>query len=225
MNETLVSQEREVMIPVGYRQLGGVLRVPADPRGVVVFPHGNGNGRFATKSKLVAKSLEGAGMATFLLDLLEEEEADEREMMFDIELLAHRLEIATGWLSRNPATRALQVGYFGNNTAAAAALVAASEIPNKVHAVVARGGRPDLAMGTLSEIEAPTLLIVGGEDRLLVELNEEAIGRLDCTKQLTLLPGVTRQFEEPGAMQNVADITCEWFLRHLVPDTIGHLCR
>jgi putative phosphoribosyl transferase len=163
----------------------------------------------------VARVLQEAGLATLLLDLLEEEEADDREKVFDIELLAERLQSAADWLSQEPETSALRLGYFGASTGAGAALVAAARDPAAVGAVVSRGGRPDLAHAYLSRVQAPTLLIVGGNDDVVIELNEQALRPLRCPKQLVIVPGATHLFEEPGTLEEVARLAKEWFVQCL----------
>jgi putative phosphoribosyl transferase len=182
---------------------------------VVAFAHGSGSGRFSPRNQFVAGVLQDAGLATLLLDLLEEEEADDREKVFDIELLAERLRSAADWLRQEPATGALRLGYFGASTGAGAALVAAARDPAAVGAVVSRGGRPDLAHAYLSGVQAPTLLIVGGNDDVVIELNEQALRRLRCPKQLLIVPGATHLFEEPGTLEEVARLAREWFVRYL----------
>lgn len=217
MARTTKSIERQVEIPAGRRRLWGILRVPSGAGGVVAFAHGSGSGRFSPRNQFVAQALEEGGLATLLLDLLEEEEAEDREKVFDIELLAERLQSAADWLSQEPTTRVLTLGYFGASTGAGAALVAAARNPEAVGAVVSRGGRPDLADGYLSAVQAPTLLIVGGNDDVVIELNEQALRRLRCPKQLVIVPGATHLFEEPGTLEEVARLAREWFVRHLSP--------
>lgn len=209
------TQERQVEIPSGSRRLSGILRVPSDAFGVVAFAHGSGSGRFSPRNQFVARVLETGGLATLLLDLLEEEEADDRSKVFDIELLAERLLSAADWLKHDPATTNLRLGYFGASTGAGAALVAAARHPDTVGAVVSRGGRPDLAQAYLSEVQAPTLLIVGGNDDVVIELNELALRRLYCPRQLVIVPGATHLFEEPGTLEEVARLAKEWFVQHL----------
>jgi putative phosphoribosyl transferase len=209
--------QRLVEIPSGRRQLGGMLNVPPSAGGVVVFAHGSGSGRFSPRNQFVAHTLQEAGLATLLLDLLEEEEAADREKVFDIELLAERLQSAADWLSREPETRALRLGYFGASTGAGAALVAAAREPAAVGAVVSRGGRPDLANAYLPAVQAPTLLIVGGNDHLVIELNEQARQLLRCPRELVIIPGATHLFPEPGALEAVARLAKEWFVRYLTP--------
>jgi putative phosphoribosyl transferase len=208
--------QREIEIPSGRRRLSGILRVPPGAAGVVAFAHGSGSGRFSPRNQFVARVLEEGGLATLLLDLLEEEEAEDRQKVFDIELLAERLQSAADWLSQEPQTRALRLGYFGASTGAGAALVAAARHPAAVGAVVSRGGRPDLAHAYLSAVRAPTLLIVGGNDDVVIELNEQALHRLRCPKQLVIVPGATHLFEEPGTLEEVARLAKEWFVRHLM---------
>jgi putative phosphoribosyl transferase len=209
--------ERQVEIPSGQRRLSGILRVPPGAEGVVAFAHGSGSGRFSPRNQFVARVLQEAGLATLLLDLLEEEEADDREKVFDIELLAARLHDTAQWLHQEPGTQALRLGYFGASTGAAAALVATARMPNVVKAVVSRGGRPDLARDYLCGVVAPTLLIVGGDDEPVIRLNEEALRLLSCPKQLVIVPGATHLFEEPGTLEEVARLANEWFVRYLAP--------
>jgi putative phosphoribosyl transferase len=208
---------RQVEIPSGRRRLSGILNVPPDARGVVAFAHGSGSGRFSPRNQFVARVLQEAGLATLLLDLLEEEESDDRKKVFDIELLAERLQSAADWLSLDPTTRTLRLGYFGASTGAGAALVAAARAPAGIGAVVSRGGRPDLAGEYLPAVEAPTLLIVGGDDDVVIEMNQQALRRLCCPKELVIVPGATHLFEEPGTLEEVARLATGWFTRHLAP--------
>jgi putative phosphoribosyl transferase len=207
--------ERHVVIPSNGRQLNGILRVPPDASGVVAFAHGSGSGRFSPRNQFVARELEKGGLATLLLDLLEEEEAENREKVFNIEFLAERLQSAADWLKDQPETSDLQLGYFGASTGAGAALVAAARNPAAIRAVVSRGGRPDLAKHHLSVVLAPTLLIVGGNDDMVVELNERALRLLRCPKELVIVPGATHLFEEPGTLEEVARLARDWFTRWL----------
>jgi putative phosphoribosyl transferase len=209
--------QRSVKIPSGPRRLVGILSVPAEARGVVAFAHGSGSGRFSPRNQFVAGVLQQAGIATLLLDLLDEVEADDREKVFDIPLLARRLESAGEWLGQQEETAGLPLGYFGASTGAAAALMAAARQPDRVRAVVSRGGRPDLAMHDLPAVQAPTLLIVGGNDDVVIELNKQALARLGGPKQLVIIPGATHLFAEPGALQEVARLATEWFQRYLTP--------
>jgi len=212
-------REQHVEIPAGYRRLGGILRVPQKALGAIAFAHGCGSGRFSPRNQYVAHVLEEAGFATLLLDLLEEDEADDREMVFNIELLAGRLLCAADWLAKQPDTHDLQVGYFGASTGAAAALLAAAHKPRNVSAVVCRGGRPDLALDSLEYVQAPTLLIVGGNDKMVLELNEQALRWLRCEKQLAVVPNATHLFVEPGALEDVACMAREWFLIHMAEES------
>ena len=213
--------ERQVEIQSGRRRLSGILHVPPDAVGVVAFAHGSGSGRFSPRNQFVARGLDEGGLATLLLDLLEEEEAGDREKVFDIELLAERLQSAADWLGEQPETSALRPGYFGASTGAGAALVAAARNPTAVGAVVSRGGRPDLAHAFLSVVQAPTLLIVGGNDDVVIELNEQALRRLRCRKELVIIPGATHLFEEPGTLEEVSRLAQEWFVRYLAPSRGG----
>jgi putative phosphoribosyl transferase len=209
--------EQRVKIPAGKRQLDGILRVPNNPVGVVAFAHGSGSGRHSPRNHFVARSPHDAGIATLLLDLLEEEEAQERANVFDIDLLAQRLTCAADWLARAPETKGLPRGYFGASTGAAAALVAAARAPDSVAAVVSRGGRPDLAAEALPAVAAPTLLLVGGDDDVVLDLNRQALGRLRCTRELMIIPHATHLFPEPGALEAVAERATQWFVRFLSP--------
>lgn len=211
--------EHQVEIASGRRRLNGILRVPPSAEGVVAFAHGSGSGRFSPRNQFVARVLEEGGLATLLLDLLEEEEAEDRDKVFDIELLAERLQSAASWLGQQPETSALRLGYFGASTGAGAALVAAARQPTAVDAVVSRGGRPDLAHTYLQVVQAPTLLIVGGNDDVVIELNEQALRLLRCPKKLVIIPGATHLFEEPGALEEVALLAKEWFVGRLAPVT------
>jgi len=208
-------KEQTVTIPAGSRRLQGVLRVPANPLGVVAFAHGSGSGRHSPRNRFVASILNEAKLATLLLDLLEEGEAEERSNIFDIERLAERLQSAASWLAATSDTQGLPVGYFGASTGAAAALVAAARDPQSAAAVVSRGGRPDLADDALPAVRAPTLLIVGGSDDVVIDLNRQALDRLRCTKELVVIPNATHLFPEPGALELVAELTVQWFVRFL----------
>jgi putative phosphoribosyl transferase len=214
-------EERAVRIPVGPAELQGNLDVPEDAKGVVLFAHGSGSGRYSPRNRYVARALKERGLATLLIDLLtpDEEEVDLRtgRLRFDIGLLAQRLAGATDWLRQEPDTRDIRIGYFGASTGAGAALVAAAERPREVGAVVSRGGRPDLAGDTLPLVEAPTLLIVGGDDERVLRMNEEALARLRAEKRLEIIPGAGHLFEEPGALEEVARLAADWFTRYLPP--------
>jgi putative phosphoribosyl transferase len=211
------ARERLVKIPSGQHILEGVLSLPGNARGMVAFAHGSGSGRFSPRNQFVARILQGAGLATLLIDLLYEEEAQDREKVFDIDLLAQRLQSAASWLGREPDTRALRLGYFGASTGAGAALVAAARQPEGVRAVVSRGGRPDLAKDLLPAVQAPTLLVVGGNDPVVLRLNEDALRLLRSPKELIVVPGATHLFSEPGTLEEVARLAEEWFLRYLTP--------
>jgi putative phosphoribosyl transferase len=211
--------DREVRIPLGDTWLEGNLTIPPGARGLVIFAHGSGSSRHSPRNRFVAGELRREGVATLLLDLLteEEEEVDERtrHLRFDIPLLASRLVVATDWAHAERDTAPLDIGYFGASTGAAAALVAATERAELVHAVVSRGGRPDLAAGSLARVRAPTLLLVGGEDDEVLELNRGALERLVCEKKLEVVPGATHLFEEPGTLEIVAQSAATWFALHL----------
>ena len=214
--------EREVVISAAEVELGGTLHVPREPRGIVLFAHGSGSSRHSPRNRYVAGILQSRGIATLLFDLLTrgEEFVDERTEMlrFDIGLLAKRLCAVTESLRGDPQVGRLPIGYFGASTGAAAALVAAAELPEAIAAVVSRGGRPDLAVQALRRVQAPTLLIVGGEDRQVIQWNRKALAQLGCPeKELMVIPGATHLFEEPGALEEVARLAGEWFERFLVP--------
>ncbi len=212
-------EEREVRVPAGPVVLKGSLGIPENARGIVLFAHGSGSGRHSPRNRYVARVLREAGLATVLIDLLtpEEEEVDlsTLHLRFDIGLLAERLVGTTDWLTQEPRTRDLRIGYFGASTGAGAALVAAAERPEAAGAVVSRGGRPDLAGNNLYRVQAPTLLIVGGNDVPVIGMNQEALARLRVEKKLEIVPGATHLFEEPGTLEEVARLAAGWFVRHL----------
>ena len=212
---TTASHQHSVHIPSGKHCLEGILNVPAEAAGAVAFAHGSGSGRFSPRNQFVAQSLTDAGLGTLLIDLLAEEEADNRDKVFDIDLLAGRLQLAADWLRREAETATLPLGLFGASTGAAAALVAAVRQPETIAAVVSRGGRPDLVMDELSEVQAPTLLIVGGHDDVVLHLNREALSFLRCPKKLAVIPGATHLFPEPGALEEVSRLAREWFCQYL----------
>ncbi len=209
--------EHEVVIAADQARLRGILGLPHSARGVVTFAHGSGSGRLSPRNAFVAGALQEGGLATLLLDLLEDSEADDRRKVFDIDLLADRLLAAAQWLTEYPGTRTLAQGYFGASTGAGAALQAAARAPDLVSAVVSRGGRPDLAAPFLPRVVAPTLLIVGGEDTPVIDMNRQALALLGCTKELVIVPGATHLFEEPGTLEQAADIARRWFQRFLLP--------
>ncbi len=206
-----------VVIPAGGVQLSGTLTLPPHPLGVVVFAHGSGSSRFSPRNQFVANQLVAANLGTLLFDLLTPAEAETRANVFDIGLLAQRLGAATEWLAARPATADLAIGYFGASTGAAAALVAAASVGRgrSIGAVVSRGGRPDLAGDALGRVTAPTLLIVGGLDTAVLELNRVALMRLAGVRQLAVVPRATHLFEEPGALEHAALLATRWFERYL----------
>ncbi len=205
-----------VHIPADAIELDGELVLPPSATGVVLFAHGSGSSRFSPRNTFVAEVLQQRGIGTLLFDLLTRAEDRDYATRFDIDLLTRRLLAATAWLQTNPQTQTLRVGYFSASTGAAAALQAAAEIGNKIAAVVSRGGRPDLAGETaLSQVTAPTLLIVGSADYGVIELNQQAYALLHCEKKLTLIPGATHLFEEPGTLEHAADSAADWFAQRL----------
>ena len=208
-------ESREVTIPpLG---LGGTLRIPPGAHAVVVFAHGSGSSRFSPRNRAVADALNAQGFATLLFDLLSEGEEADRANVFDIPLLASRLIDAIRWLDRDPFARGVPLGLFGASTGAAAALVAAAHSGERVAAVVSRGGRPDLAGAALAQIRTPTLLIVGGADYGVIELNEQALAQLRGPKALEIVPGASHLFPEPGALEAVIEHAARWFARYLAP--------
>ena len=214
-------EQRLVQVPAGTVTLDGNLTLPEYAQAIVLFAHGSGSSRHSPRNRYVARVLNEAKLATLLIDLLtlHEEVIDTRtaHLRFDIDLLAERLVDATDWLTQFPDTKHLPIGYFGASTGAAAALAAAAVRPDVVGAVVSRGGRPDLAGSALPRVRAPTLLIVGGDDRQVIELNWAAIAQLRCEKQLVIVPAATHLFEEPGALDEVARLARDWFQRYLIP--------
>ena len=211
--------KHQVRIPIGRIMLEGELIIPAEAKGIVLFAHGSGSSRFSPRNQFVAKFLREQHLATLLIDLLtaEEEKVDQitRALRFDIDLLAERLIGITNWLLQDVRTKALHIGYFGSSTGASAALIAAGKMGTSISAVVSRGGRPDLASHHLSQVQAPTLLIVGGADDVVIELNQEAYDVLSCVKKLEIVAQATHLFEEPGALEKVADLAGKWFLKYL----------
>jgi len=219
MKRIVADEETMVQIPVSKVTINGNLTIPPNAKGIVLFAHGSGSSRFSPRNTRVAREINQAGIATLLIDLLtaEEEKIDEStgEFRFDIDLLAERVVEATQWLKKNPATQHLAVGYFGASTGAAAALVATAKLPGLVKAVVSRGGRPDLAADYLPQVKAPTLLIVGGDDRVVIEMNREAMKQMVSEKRLEIVPGATHLFEEPGTLEQVSKLATNWFSKHL----------
>jgi dienelactone hydrolase len=216
--------EQAVSVAIDGIVLNGDLGIPEHARGIVLFAHGSGSSRYSPRNRAVATELQDAHFATLLLDLLtageELAEAATRHLRFDIALLATRLLVATDWLRRQTETRDLPIGYFGASTGAGAALVAAAHRPDVVHAVVSRGGRPDLAGHALADVQAPTLLIVGGYDSPVIDLNRDALRELRCVKQMEIIPRATHLFEEPGALAHVAQLARQWFELHLAPHSV-----
>ncbi|MEU6668863.1 phosphoribosyltransferase family protein [Streptomyces sp. NPDC046727] len=209
--------DREVTVTAGAVRLGGRLTLPDDATGVVVFAHGSGSSRHSPRNRFVAEGLHRAGLGTLLFDLLTDAEEADRGNVFDIALLAGRLLDATRWLREEPDAEGLAIGYFGASTGAAAALSAAADPDARPAAVVSRGGRPDLAGPRLAEVTAPTLLIVGGADDLVLGLNREAQARLRCENRLEVVPGATHLFEEPGTLERVTELARDWFTDHMAP--------
>jgi len=215
----------EVQIPAGRAVLAGNLAIPDGAVALVLFAHGSGSSRHSPRNQFVARTLKDAGLATLLFDLLtpEEEAIDMRtgDLRFNIGLLAERLVHATNWAKQQDETRDLRTGYFGSSTGGAAALVAAVDIPQDVDAIVSRGGRPDLAGDALPKVQAPSLLIVGGNDDIVIELNEMARDQMRCEVKLEIVPGATHLFEEPGALEKVAKLASDWFVSHIGPGSAG----
>lgn len=217
--------DRSISIEANAVALPGFVDIPDEARGLVLFAHGSGSSRFSPRNNYVAQALREAHVGTLLFDLLtaEEERLDEqtRDLRFDILLLTRRLIAATHWAQSHPELSHLPIGYFGASTGAAAALCAAACTPS-VRAVVSRGGRPDLAGSALAEVRAPTLLIVGGDDRQVLPLNRRTLAQLPCEARLEIVPGATHLFEEPGALEQVASLAANWFVRHLTPQYSSH---
>lgn len=205
----------EVTIRSSHVRLEGHLGVPLSPLGMVVFAHGSGSGRFSPRNNFVARYLQRGRVATLLIDLLSPDEAEDRRKVFDIDLLADRVLLAKAWLEQDDLTKGLGVGYFGASTGAGAALQAAARDPSSIQAVVSRGGRPDLADTYLPSVTAPTLLIVGGDDESVIEINRAAYRLLSCSKRLVIVPGASHLFEEPGTLEQVAEHALAWFQEYL----------
>lgn len=214
------SSEYALTIDAGGVELEGDLTVPAGARGLVVFAHGSGSSRLSPRNQFVARELQKGALATLLFDLLtsreEAEDAITAQLRFDIDLLGRRLVAVTDWLKEDPRSSAPSIGYFGASTGAAAALIAAADRPSAVGAVVSRGGRPDLAAQALARVAAPTLLIVGGSDPAVLDLNRRALKQMTCEKRLEVVPGATHLFPEAGALEEVARLARDWFLAHFV---------
>jgi len=210
-------EEREVRVsPIG---LEGTLTLPRDAKAIILFAHGSGSSRHSPRNVFVARELNHAGFGTFLFDLLTERESRDRRNVFDIDLLADRLVMATAWMAESEAAARLPIGYFGASTGVAAALVAAVRSPREISAIVSRGGRPDLAGAALAKVRSPTLLIVGGQDVEVLELNRRALAELSCVKALNIVPGATHLFPERGALEDVVQMARTWFVEHLPTDT------
>ena len=208
MSETTVKLTR------GPLSLEGILGLPAQALGIVVFAHGSGSGRFSPRNNFVAQRLQQGRVATLLIDLLTPHEAEDRSKVFDIDLLTNRVLWARAWLEQDDRTKGLGLGYFGASTGAGAALQASARDPSSIRAVVSRGGRPDLAEPYLSSVTAPTMLIVGGDDEPVIEMNRAAYRLLTCPKRLVIVPGASHLFEEPGTLEQVAEHALTWFQQH-----------
>ncbi len=218
MVEKMVEQKEQqsVRIPAGSIQLEGLLGIPENSKSIVIFAHGSGSGRFSSRNNFVARVLRQANLSTLLFDLLTEVEDRDYENRFDIPLLGKRLVDATKWILDRHDTKSFKIGYFGASTGAAAALIASTLLPSEsISAIVSRGGRPDMAMKHLKKVSAPTLLIVGGNDEEVIELNRIAFDELDCEKRLEIVPGATHLFEEPGTLEQVSRLASEWFVKFL----------
>lgn len=216
---------RAVQIGLSDAVLSGDLSLPDGAPGLVVFAHGSGSSRHSPRNRRVARRINDEGLGTLLMDLLTEDEelidSVSAELRFDIKLLARRVAGVVGWCGQQPELTGLSVGLFGSSTGAAAALLAAAELPpGSVRAVVSRGGRPDLAGGALPRVSCPTLLIVGGRDEAVIGMNEEARERMNCPVEMAIVPGATHLFEEPGALDEVAGLAAAWFARHLLPAAV-----
>jgi len=211
-----MAEEKQVKIPVDSMKLDGILTIPKGAAALVIFAHGSGSSRLSPRNRSVAGVLRKAGMGTLLFDLLTAKEDEVYENRFDIPLLTGRLKAATLWVRGQPETARLQAGYFGASTGTAVALCAAADFGKEITAVVSRGGRPDLAEEAIGRVVAPTLLIVGGEDRIVIELNKKAFDMMKAEKQLKIIPGATHLFEEPGALEDVARLAAEWFRKYFI---------
>jgi putative phosphoribosyl transferase len=219
VTQRLQAQQLEVDVPSGSTVLKGILRLPVEANGVVLFAHGSGSGRSSPRNAFVARQLQEAGFASLLMDLLTEIEADDRRLVFDISLLARRLLDCTEFVRSFAETLDLPIGYFGASTGAGAALVATAERPGDVTSVVSRGGRPDLAGEHLGKVKAPTLLIVGGNDPAVIDLNRQALAQLAGVKEMAIVPGATHLFEEPGALEEVSRLAVSWFRKYLTAES------
>lgn len=210
------SPSRFVHIPADQMHIEGMLELPANPQGIVLFAHGSGSSRLSPRNNYVARVLRMAGIGTLLMDLLSTEEEMDYQTRFDIPLLSRRLLAATDWLKTEMQTQQLPIGYFGASTGAAAALQAAAALGNKISAVVSRGGRPDMtSIDDLQRVTCPTLLLIGGLDDIVIKLNQKAYEHLHCIKQLAIVHGATHLFDEPGTLEEVASLASDWFKRYL----------
>lgn len=211
-----MAEEKQVKIPADSVKLEGILTIPKDALSLVIFAHGSGSSRLSPRNRLVAGVLQKAGMGTLLFDLLTAQEDKVYENRFDIPLLTDRLKAATLWAKGQPGIAKLKLCYFGASTGTAVALVAAADFGKEIKAIVSRGGRPDLAGNALGKVIAPTLLIVGGEDHVVIELNKTAYDMIKAEKQLKIIPGATHLFEEPGTLEEAARLAADWFKKHLI---------
>ena len=216
---TTTLQRIEISIPVGGVYLPGILTIPDPAKGLIIFSHGSGSSRFSPRNNAVAEVLQTRGFATLLFDLLTAREDENYRMRFDIPLLTRRLVKVANWMSAYPETHDLAIGFFGASTGAASALMAAAEMKDQIKAVVSRGGRPDLAMDALEEVRTPTLLLIGGEDRPVIELNKAAFNRLTGIKNLKIIEGASHLFSEAGKLEEVAALATLWFQQYVAPQT------
>jgi putative phosphoribosyl transferase len=207
---------KELEIPVGNLKLKGDLSVPENAAGLVIFAHGSGSSRLSSRNQYVARVLEQQDFATLLFDVLTEKEDETYTNRFEIDLLTERLVKVTEWIMQFPGCKDLKIGYFGASTGAASALAAAARLGNEIKAIVSRGGRPDLALPNLNKVKCPVLLLVGGEDYRVIELNEQAYDALSSVKEIKLVPGATHLFEEPGKLEVVATLAAEWFIQYVI---------
>lgn len=207
--------EKKVFINIDSLELEGLLAIPKNPLGLVIFAHGSGSSRLSPRNQFVAQILQQAGLATLLFDLLTENEDKKYDNRFDIPLLANRLTSATKWVKKQPGLENSKIGYFGASTGAAAALIAAANSPNDISAVVSRGGRPDLADNSLPQVQAPTLLIIGSLDHDVIKLNQEAADQMTIKPKIEIIPGATHLFEEPETLEQAAELALDWLQRHL----------
>jgi len=211
-----MAEEKQVKIPADSVKLEGILTIPKDALSLVIFAHGSGSSRLSPRNRFVAGVLQKAGMGTLLFDLLTAKEDEVYENRFDIPLLTTRLKAATLWIRGHPETEKLEIGYFGASTGTAVALVAAAHFGKEIKAIVSRGGRPDLAKDALGKVVAPILLLVGGEDHVVIELNKKAYDMVRAEKQLKIIPGASHLFEEPGTLEEAARLAAEWFKKYFI---------